>query len=353
MYQFAVLLRALACILITNSHMESVYPNKIFANGGLLGDVLFFALSGFLLYAKEQPVFFKWYYKRLKRVYLSTWIVVLLFWHSGTYGHVSLSRFVQLFIWPTKYHFVSSILVLYVVYYFLVRFVNAGLEHKNKKLLLAGLCLGIVFFTAFYCLFDFSYYHIDNVYSPMIWPLYLFAMMIGMYFRMNIERFLNKGSVFAWFGILLAGTAYAGTKILFSRGKLPGTIQWLNQVTLLFLLFFIFRCFVGLESRIRLIPGVVFEPVRFLSERAFEIYLVQIPLIQLCNIGKKSFPTNLMIVLGVIFLCACVARLLVKIVLQAGSWFSVRVKKAEKIGWCAAQRALHHRNIKNTGNKRE
>ena len=332
MYQFAVLLRALACILITNSHMESVYPNKIFANGGLLGNVIFFALSGFLLYAEKQPPFFKWYYKRLKRVYLSTWIVTLLFWHSGMYEHVSFSRFVQLFIWPTEHSFVSSILVLYIFYYFLLRFVNTGKEHKNRQLLLAGLCLGIVFFAAFYSLFDFSYYHIDNVYSPMIWPLYLFAMMIGMYFRMNAERFFNKSCVFAWFGILLAGTAYAGTKILFSRGKLPGTIQWLNQVTLLFLLFLIFRSFVGLESRIRLIPGVVFEPFRFVSERAFEIYLVQIPLIQLCNIGKDSFPTNLMIVLGVIFLCACVARLLVKIVLQAESWFSVRVKKDEKMG---------------------
>ena len=88
MYQFAVLLRALACILITNSHMESVYPNKIFANGGLLGDVLFFALSGFLLYAKEQPVFFKWYYKRLKREYISrpgSW-----YCFSGTAAHMAM-----------------------------------------------------------------------------------------------------------------------------------------------------------------------------------------------------------------------------------------------------------------------
>ncbi len=55
---FIVYLRALAACLITNCHYEVIYPLKIFANGGLLGDVLFFAVSGLTLeiYLVQFPI---------------------------------------------------------------------------------------------------------------------------------------------------------------------------------------------------------------------------------------------------------------------------------------------------------
>ncbi len=43
---FITFLRALATCLITNSQYTGVYPTDIIANGGLLGDILFFAVSG-------------------------------------------------------------------------------------------------------------------------------------------------------------------------------------------------------------------------------------------------------------------------------------------------------------------
>ena len=49
MIEYATFLRALAAVLITNSHYTGVYPMNIIASGGLLGDVIFFALSGFVL----------------------------------------------------------------------------------------------------------------------------------------------------------------------------------------------------------------------------------------------------------------------------------------------------------------
>lgn len=47
---YITVLRALAAMLITNAHYNNVYPIEIIANGGLLGDVIFFAVSGFCLY---------------------------------------------------------------------------------------------------------------------------------------------------------------------------------------------------------------------------------------------------------------------------------------------------------------
>ena len=48
-FVFIVVLRALSAMIITNAHYTHVYPMEIFANGGLLGDVLFFSISGFCL----------------------------------------------------------------------------------------------------------------------------------------------------------------------------------------------------------------------------------------------------------------------------------------------------------------
>jgi peptidoglycan/LPS O-acetylase OafA/YrhL len=48
-FLFIILIRALAAIVITNAHYTGVYPTDLIANGGLLGDVLFFSVSGFCI----------------------------------------------------------------------------------------------------------------------------------------------------------------------------------------------------------------------------------------------------------------------------------------------------------------
>ena len=39
---FVTVLRAVAACIITNAHYTGVYPTDLIANGGLLGDVMFF-----------------------------------------------------------------------------------------------------------------------------------------------------------------------------------------------------------------------------------------------------------------------------------------------------------------------
>lgn len=46
---FVTVLRALAACIITNAHYTGVYPTDLIANGGLLGDVMFFCGFGLLL----------------------------------------------------------------------------------------------------------------------------------------------------------------------------------------------------------------------------------------------------------------------------------------------------------------
>ncbi len=79
---FIVLVRALAAMIITNAHYTGVYPSDLIANGGLLGDVLFFAVSAFCL-ANIEENFGKWYLKRLIRVYIPSWVMTAIYIFLG------------------------------------------------------------------------------------------------------------------------------------------------------------------------------------------------------------------------------------------------------------------------------
>ena len=75
---FITVLRALAACIITNSHYVGVYPTDLIANGGLFGDVIFFAVSGFCL-TNVKNSFPKWYGKRLVRVFPAVFIISIIY----------------------------------------------------------------------------------------------------------------------------------------------------------------------------------------------------------------------------------------------------------------------------------
>lgn len=81
---FVTVLRALAACIITNAHYTGVYPTDLIANGGLLGDVMFFAVSGFC-FAKVKEPFPKWYFKRLVRILPVVWLITAIYGIVGLF----------------------------------------------------------------------------------------------------------------------------------------------------------------------------------------------------------------------------------------------------------------------------
>ena len=64
------ILKFLAAIVITNSHMELLYGDyKALATGGAIGDVLFFFASGFTLFLGRMGRFDNWDKRRITRPY--------------------------------------------------------------------------------------------------------------------------------------------------------------------------------------------------------------------------------------------------------------------------------------------
>jgi len=123
------LVLCVACGLIVNSHLEAFWPRSFLAVDGLLGNSMFYMLSGFgigcSLWARPQQ-FGPFLARRLVRIYPAVIVTVLLLvgivgGHAyrtvdGTppwsFGHAFHSL-----IWPTPFTYVRNIIAIYVIGY--------------------------------------------------------------------------------------------------------------------------------------------------------------------------------------------------------------------------------------------
>src|SRR4051794_5272276 len=116
---FITVVRAVAAILITNSHYGNVYPTQILSNGGLLGDVLFFLISGFCLVNFKQS-FLAWYRKRIIRIFPAVWIITSVYILFGLYTFNGWT-IIGYYIYPPYYPFVASIIIIYIFFYIVMK----------------------------------------------------------------------------------------------------------------------------------------------------------------------------------------------------------------------------------------
>lgn len=292
---YATLLRAIAAILITNSHYIGVYPNDIIANGGLLGDVIFFALSGFVL-VNIKTTFISWYKKRLIRIYPTIWIITFVYISLGYYTYQKWNLF-SYFIFPTYYHFITSIILLYIPYYFIIKYESIKSRLQYVIYLLIGIQLSVYVF-----IYDKSYYHIDIVREPMIRFLFLISMIMGAYFRLNHKKYKDKFSFKDWITMILIFVAYFLSKLSLLKFAELSFIQILNQYILIALLYFIFRCFSGIESKINKIPIWIKSIYQFIAMITLQIYAVQYVIIP--RFAYLIFPINWLVITALIIVAA-------------------------------------------------
>ena len=208
MITFITWLRCFAAILITNAHYSGIYPSDLIANGGLIGDIVFFAVSGYCL-TELKTGFSKWYSKRVSRILPTVILISIIYIVFGKYNLSSYASgtentilytelsilgirypvFLSWFVYPTYYHFVGSILILYIPYYFILKSESIKKHIPFVMFLLFMLCI------TFYILnYNKTYYHIDNVREPMIRFLFMESMLLGAWFKINDNIFRNKGN---------------------------------------------------------------------------------------------------------------------------------------------------------------
>ena len=150
------LLLCIACGLIVNSHLEAFWPRSFLAVDGLLGNSLFYLMSGFgigsSLLSRPQR-FGPFLARRLVRIYPAVIITVLLFVGvvvGRVYASVNgtppwtLDEAFHALIWPTPFTYVRNIVAIYVIGYVVAL-------PRSKPILYAGFAaaIGLFLFSCF------------------------------------------------------------------------------------------------------------------------------------------------------------------------------------------------------------
>ena len=312
-------LKALAACLITNAHYTGIYPTDLIANGGLIGDIIFFAVSGYCLYNVKES-FPKWYGKRLWRVYPPVLLMTAVYLLLGEYSLADHSA-AWWFIYPTYYHFVASIIVLYIPFYFIVK---SNWMRAHIPQLMA--VIGAAWFLVYIAVYDKSYYHIDTVREPMIRFLFMESMLLGAWFRQNDKALRDK---FSWIwpvGTAVCFAGYFASKLLFSKWEALAPFQFMNQLIIFALLFMLMRCFAGVDNRLSGLPACGKQAITFVADITLEIYVVQYVLIwTLCSAGR--FPLNWLAVTASIFVGAYLLHLVCRLIYKFADRMAAAVRR--------------------------
>lgn len=322
---FITFLRALAACFITNAHYTGIYPTDMIANGGLIGDVLFFAVSGYCLYNVKNELslrgFVGWYGKRIWRVYPPVLIITAVYMLLGAFSLHDHS-ITWWYIYPTNYHFVASIIVLYVPFFFIMKI--SWLRDRIISIMISISVIWLVIYSIFY---DKTYYHIDSVYEPMIRFLFMESMLLGAYFRQNDKQLRDQFKLMYPIITIIAFLVYFASKLVFSRKEAYSSFQFLNQIAIFVLLVFMFKTFCGLDNRLEKMPDVIRRIIKFVSDMTLEIYVVQKVIIGVVRNRSIAFPLNWLLLTMIIIITAFALHMVCNYI----------YKGVDKLLWCKRQ----------------
>ena len=296
-FAFIVIMRVIATCLITNTHLNQIYPVSWLAVGGLFGDSLFFIVSGFCLAEIGNNSFFKWYGKRLFRIYPSVLLISIIFCVIGRFQIQSVNDFLYIFLYPTKFPFIGSIVMLYVFFYVTLK-IDFFHNHIPQTMLVVGVCwlLLYIFLVDKSTRIDTADYYLTKF-------LFFEAMLYGAYIRLNTEKYKNKNKWWKWCLFILGSSLYLGSKMIIDKFNLMN-LQFIIILFVFFITIFLFLSLIGIEKHIPKL-GFIYSLSKFLAPLTLEIYIVQHYIISIVNNVKTLvFPLNFIIVITNIVISA-------------------------------------------------
>lgn len=272
MFGFVTWLRAIAAVLITNAHYADIWPVSSLAFGGQMGNCLYFFLSGFCLFHIKDS-FPKWYLRRIVRIYPAVWIVNTIDLLVGRTSIGEFMGFVHCYFYPTWFHFIGSIMFLYVLYY-IARYVQKKLKLDMRWLILAVL---VVYLILYVTKFDKSFYHIDNVEKKWVRFMFFESMLLGAWLRERYEKITDRITVGDSILFVVSTMLFFVGKIAFSRLTWLSSWQCVLQIILVLWIYSVAILFIKLEKRglfLRM-NAKVERLVAFVAGITLEIYLGQ------------------------------------------------------------------------------
>jgi peptidoglycan/LPS O-acetylase OafA/YrhL len=305
------LLRFIAILLITNSHLDGLYPYAAMSTGGQLGNSLFFMLSGFGLvssYLKKGDSFGSWLTRRLSRIYPPVFVVTFgaalvtgafLDWNPGD--------FAQHLIWPTEYWFVAAIVVFYVPFYWFMRM------GSGRLFILLILALFIPYFYFYLTMMDLARFSIEGA-GYFKWIFYFQVMLLGGYLaypNQAVKSFFTPTLNAVLLGFSVA--AYLGVKFIVAKGVMTEfqfLVHWLTFPIMVFSLYAMDTHLV----RIRIKKWAIWSFMGLVAGATLEIYLLQKYIYGNPLVASMSYPLNVavfwpVVIVGGILIASVSSRL--------------------------------------------
>lgn len=299
MFGFIEILKAIAAILITNSHFGHIWPISAMATGGMLGDVIFFAVSGFCLYNLKQS-FPIWYLKRIFRIYPVVWLVTAIALVAGLMNVGSAWDVAKLFVYPTYYHFIGSIMLLYIFYYVFL-FLHHRFGVKLQYIMIAVFAIEII---CYLVAFDRTAYKIDVVEDYMAKFLFMESMLVGAFFRERINNSKRSGSIVgAVLALVISVVLYFVSAFAFRRYEILSQFQIISHIVTFAFVIALLNLFVLMEEKNKIrLDNPFGKVIKLLSKTTLEIYLVQYLVYYL--LPNMIFPLNLVVTVPLILISA-------------------------------------------------
>lgn len=319
MFQFVNWLKAFATIFITNSHYGAIWPISAMAVGGHLGNCLFFMVSGFCMY-NIREAFPRWYLKRFLRIYPALWIVATVDFLVGRNSAHGIMAYVHCYLFPTWYHFITSIMLLYIGFY-VVRFIQKKLQIGTEWFIGA---LFAVFMVMYLTVYDRSYYHIDDVLENWVRFQFFASMLVGVLLREKYEKISDKLSVWNILRVMTLMAAYFIVKVVIGRRGMFPVYQCALPILQVLLVADLGLLAVKLEKRkfFDRAPGWLNRGAAFLSGITLEIYLGQLLIFWLFQ--DLPFPVDFVLVTPLIIAYAWIVH-------KCASWCSSKAIKLLKL----------------------
>lgn len=303
----------LAAWLIFNSHLEAFYPLPWLAADGLLGNTLFFVISGLGIFSsldKRPQTIGDYLARRFWRLYPAVFIVLiiqfLLITPVLSYQAMDILR---TFLWPTPFTYVAIIVPMYVL-----AFISHRLLPKHAATWLAILCLAVYGFFYYRSMQGFTAdtrLTIGTLPTLVSYGYFGFAFALG-----GVIATRKSFAGFTWPWLLLAAlvlVAYVALKYLMVvRGTAAVAYPVLHLLVLL-LCVFALKLLCAPDTVKRVLEWPALGPfLRRSGGLSLEIYLVHAVLLHVAFFPTVVFPLNIFIFATITLLLAIGLQMLTR-----------------------------------------
>lgn len=295
----------LAAWLIFNSHLEAFYPIPWLAADGLLGNTLFFVISGLGIFSslmKRDQSVGSYISRRFWRLYPAVFIVLLIqIIFILPMPKYSPLEALKTFLWPSPFTYVAVIVPTY-----LLAFACYRLRPRNSAYLMMGLCLLVYCMGYIQSIDIFSEQKkliIGHLPSLVSYGYFAFAFALGglVASRRNFTEFNWRWLLLAVFFIVL----YVAIKyVMVVKGIAAIAFPVLHVLVLaLCMLALKILCAPDLVSRVLSWP-VLGPFLRKSGSLSLEIYLIHAVLLHVVFFSTLIFPINILVFATITFVLA-------------------------------------------------